>query len=295
MRLTGGARPVVPLRSGGAGPDGGITVTTLQDVLSDLADEQESLDAVVADLAPEQWEAPTPAKGWAVRDQIWHLAFFDEAARQAVSEPAAFVAGLAQVAEDPGGFERAAVEAGRRRPPAAVLATWRANRQAFQEAVSRQDPSTRAPWYGLQMSVMSMVTARLMETWTHGQDVVDGLGQVRQATDRLRHVAFIGCRSLPFAFQVRGRQPPAEPVRVELTLPSGAPFFYGPQGAADLVRGTALDFCLVATQRRHLDDVDLEIVGPVAAAWMPIAQAFAGPPGPGRRPGEYASARGRPT
>lgn len=262
-------------------------MTALPEVLADLGDEQVSLDVLVADLPSERWESPTPAKGWAVRDQIWHLAFFDETARRAVVEPEAFIADLQQVVEDFTGYERAAIEDGRRRSADDLLATWRVRRRAFHAAVAGRDPSTRIPWYGVQMSLVSLVTARLMETWAHGQDVVDGLGVVRQATDRLRHVAFIGWRSLPFAFQVRGRTPPSEPVRIELVLPSGAPVAFGPHDAVDRVSGSALDFCLVVTQRRHLDDVELAISGPVASAWMPIAQAFAGPPGPGRRPGEY--------
>lgn len=32
------------------------------------------------------------------------------------------------------------------------------------------------------------------------------------------------------------------------------------------------------TQRRHLDDVDLETVGEPASNWLSMVQAFAGPP-----------------
>jgi hypothetical protein len=48
-----------------------------------------------------------------------------------------------------------------------------------------------------------------------------------------------------------------------------------------------MDFCLVVTQRRHPDDTDLAIEGPLAEEWMAIAQAFAGPPGKGRAPGQF--------
>ena len=82
-----------------------------------------------------------------------------------------------------------------------------------------------------------------------------------------------------------GRPPPAEPVRVELRGPAGDEWTWGPADAGDRVRGPALDFCLVVTQRRHRDDVDLTVEGPVAEEWIAIAQAFAGPPGPGRRAG----------
>lgn len=41
------------------------------------------------------------------------------------------------------------------------------------------------------MSAVSSVTARLMETWAHGQDIADVLGVDRQPTARLRHIAHL--------------------------------------------------------------------------------------------------------
>ena len=149
------------------------------------------------------------------------------------------------------------------------------------------EPRARLPWYGPDMGVASFTTARLMETWAHGQDVADALGERREPTDRLRHVAQIGVRALPWSFTVHGRPVPDVPVRVELELPGGGGWTAGPEDAADLVRGSALDFCLVVTQRRHPADVDLTVRGPVAGEWMGLAQAFAGPPGTGRRPGQF--------
>jgi uncharacterized protein (TIGR03084 family) len=137
------------------------------------------------------------------------------------------------------------------------------------------------------MSAASSITARIMETWAHGQDVADALGVKRVPTDRLRHVAFIGARALPNSYQARGLPVPATPVRVELRAPGGDVWTFGPDDAADIVRGPALDFCLAVTQRRHLDDLDLERTGDVANEWLSIAQAFAGPPGPGRQPGQF--------
>jgi uncharacterized protein (TIGR03084 family) len=138
------------------------------------------------------------------------------------------------------------------------------------------------------MSPASFITARLMETWAHGLDVVDVVDGDRPDTDRLRHVAFIGVRARPYSYSVRGKSLPTAPVRVELGLPSGAALEFGDAGLPDVVRGTATDFCRVVTQRRHLADTNLEIHGPAAAEWMSIAQAFAGPPGEGRQPGEFA-------
>jgi uncharacterized protein (TIGR03084 family) len=127
-----------------------------------------------------------------------------------------------------------------------------------------------------------------METWAHGQDVADALGVVRTPTDRLRHVAHIGVRALPFSFALRGRPTPEVSVRVEVSGPSGAGWTWGPADAANRVSGPALDFCLLVTQRRHRDDLALRVEGPVAEEWVEIAQAFAGAPGAGRRAGQFA-------
>src|SRR5439155_25278615 len=109
----------------------------------------------------------------------------------------------------------------------------------------------------------------------------------RAPTDRLRHVAFIGARTMANSYQARGLPVPEVAVRVELVAPSGDSWAFGPEGVPDVVQGPALDFCLAVTQRRHLADLDLSLSGPVATEWLSIAQAFAGPPGSGRRPGQF--------
>ncbi len=131
-----------------------------------------------------------------------------------------------------------------------------------------------------------MASARLMETWAHGQDVADALAVPRTPTARLRHVARIGVRARDYAFAVRGLPAPSGEFRVELVPPDGGePWAYGPQDAADRITGPALDFCLLVTQRAHRADLALTATGPDADRWLDIAQAFAGPAGPGRAPG----------
>jgi uncharacterized protein (TIGR03084 family) len=128
------------------------------------------------------------------------------------------------------------------------------------------------------MGAKSFVTARLMETWAHGQDVADALGAERPATDRLRHIAQLGVITRGWTYVNRGVEPPAGDVRVELAAPSGEVWTWGPEDAAGRVTGPALDFCLVVTQRRHVDDTVLLVEGAVARDWLEKAQAFAGPP-----------------
>ncbi|MFI6815170.1 TIGR03084 family metal-binding protein [Nonomuraea sp. NPDC050328] len=250
-------------------------------LLADLRAETESLVEILRPLRAQDWETGTPAEGWTIRDQVAHLAWFDEAATRAVADPFGFRRSLASL--DPG-FVDTVTEDSRTLLPHEVLEWFLRARATMLETFATLAPRDRVPWYGPDMSAASFVTARLMETWAHGQDVADAAGVTRRPTARLRHVATIGFRAMPYGFAVRGLPVPTDPVRVELTLPDGTLWAAGPADAADVVRGPALDFCLLVTQRVHRSDTALDVTGPTADAWMDVAQAFAGPPGPGRPP-----------
>ncbi|HEY3008609.1 MAG TPA: TIGR03084 family metal-binding protein [Micromonosporaceae bacterium] len=255
----------------------------LAEILGDLAAESSDLDGLVAPLAEADWTRPTPSPGWTIGHQIAHLAWTDEVSREAAADPDAFKVRIVEAAEDPTGYvDRGAARA--LAPPTELLARWRAGRARLAEALTAAPAGVRLPWFGTTMSAASMATARVMETWAHGQDVADALGVARTPTARLRHVAHLGVRTLGHGFLIHGRQPPATPVRVELTGPAGEQWAYGPEDAADRVVGPALDFCLLVTQRRHRADLALVASGPVADEWLDVAQAFAGPPGAGREP-----------
>lgn len=262
--------------------------TALDEVIDDLEAEQAALGKVLAVLSVATWDTPTHAPGWLVRDQVSHLAFFDKAAALAITDAGAFAAEKAAALKAAAEMEGRYLARGRGMAPAGILDWWRTASGALIKAARTLDAQARLPWYGPDMSAVSFITARLMETWSHGLDVLDVAGGDRPDTDRLRHVAFLGVRTRNYSYMVRGLQAPSTPVRVELTLPSGDEWAVGDADAADVIRGTATDFCRVVTQRRHLADTDLEVRGPAAQEWMAIAQAFAGPPGGGRRPGEFA-------
>jgi uncharacterized protein (TIGR03084 family) len=263
----------------------GAVADPLTELFEDLHAEHEALDAVVALLPDDAWDSPTPAPGWRVRDQIGHLAYFDDTGRQAAVDPDAFIADRDRGLADLDAFSAQTERLGRELTGFMLLSAWRAARAAMLDALAdlaETDGSARLPWYGPPMSLRSFTTARLMETWAHGQDIVDGLGlpiDARPITDRLRHVAFLGCATRGWSYTVRGQTAPDAPVRVELSLPSGAMFTHGDAAdPVDTVRGTALDFCLVVTQRRNVADTGLSVVGPAAEEWMSIAQCFAGGP-----------------
>jgi uncharacterized protein (TIGR03084 family) len=256
-------------------------------VIDDLRREGEELDRLVEALDEGQWALATPAEGWTVAHQIAHLAWTDHSSLLAVTDQAAFEREVTKALAEPGDFVDNGAREGARKPPPELLADWRSRRAALDAALRAAPPGARFPWYGPPMATASMATARLMETWAHGLDVAEALGVTPEPTDRLRHIARLGVRTRDFAFGVHGQPVPFEEFRVELVSPSGEVWTYGPKDADDRVTGTALDFCLLVTQRAHRADLALRAEGPDADRWLDIAQAFAGPPGAGREPREH--------
>ena len=263
----------------------GVAQGDLKAITADLADEHADLDRLVAALDDSDWDLATPAVGWAVRDQISHLAYFDDAATLALTDPEAFlpisraVTSAMEAGEDP--MQEHLVK-GRSMTPSELLAWWRNARRSLLDAGVLTDPTCRVPWFGPPMGARSFLSARIMEVWAHGQDVADCLNIERAPTDRLRHVAHLGVGARPFSYLIRSLEPPVAPVRVELTSPNGTNWEWGPVDTDERVSGTALDFCLVVTRRRHVQTTNLVVSGRGALEWMGIAQSFAGPPGPER-------------
>ena len=251
----------------------------LDALLTDLQAEQADLRALVegADL-----DTATPAHPWDVRDAVAHLAGSDAEATKAATDPELFLAELPAIAQDIDGFLTGQLTSRRALAPEELVQSWQDGFDAMTAAFAGLAPGTKVPWYGPPMSPASFATARLMEYWAHGQDVVDGLGVTRTPTARLRHVCHLGVRTRGFSYVVRGLSLPEGDVRVELTAPDSSTWEWG--AGEDTVTGPALDFCLLVTQRRHRRDLALVAHGPLADSWLDVAQCFAGPPGPGREP-----------
>jgi len=251
-------------------------------MVGDLRAESDGLDALVAPLAADRWADPTPAPGWTIAHQIGHLLWTDRVAPTAATDEAGFAAVLKSASADPTGFVDAGAEELATLAPADLLTDWRATRARLHETLLTVPDGRKLPWFGPPMSAASMATARLMETWAHGLDVADALGVKRPATERLRSIAHIGVRTRDYAFAINNLTPPTEPFFVELRGPRGDTWSWGPPDAAQRVTGSAEDFCFLVTQRRPLAALDITAQGPDAQRWLGIAQAFAGPPGPGR-------------
>jgi len=259
----------------------------MKSLCKDLKDEQEALDAIVADLDEEKWNMITPFNDWSIKREICHLAYFDATARLAATDPEKFAHHVEELLKHFEDFDAYTTDDGMRLTAPELLGHWRKERSALLAALDHLDPKDRLPWYGPSMSARSFATARLMETWAHGQDVADALGIYRPVTERLYHVAMLGVVTFKWSFTTNQMEVPETEVRVELSGPSGQIWTWGPEGVENIVRGSAEDFCLVVIRRRDVADTDIVTEGDVAARWMMIAQAFAGPPEPSPKPGKF--------
>jgi uncharacterized protein (TIGR03084 family) len=260
-------------------------VNDLEALRSDLINEHDALDGVVNALSDEQWHLATASPGWDVADQIAHLTYFDGTAALAINDPDAFrssVEELVSAAVDRG-MDEATLGPSRSLSPLSLLERWRQNRATLAKSALMLEPSARVAWYGPSMSAKSFLNARLMETWAHGTDVAHALGTSLPATDRLRHIAHLGYITRQWSYTVRGDTVPDGTVRLELSSPRGETWIWGPDSADDVVRGHAEEFCLVATQRRHVSDTSIT-TGELGLHWLLRAQAFAGGASEGPRP-----------
>lgn len=259
-------------------------------ICRDLDAEYRELDDVVSKLDRTAWFRKTPFYGWTIFDEVAHIAFFDREALLSVNEPDRFRERSKIVLQDLMNHDHWPLfinpSLGAEHPDA-LLSIWRRTRSALLDQLGRMNTKNRIAWYGPDMGARSFATARLMETWAHGQDVFDTLHLKRTGTHRLRHVAHIGVTTLAWSFQLRNLPIPEVDIRIELDGPDGERWVWGNPDAITHVIGNAEDFCLVVTQRRNIADTSLKCQGDHVKKWLSIAQAFAGvpqnPPAPGER------------
>lgn len=259
---------------------------------ADFGAESEVLHKLIDTLTPADWARPTGFKGWTVRDVIAHLHFWNQAADLSLHDEAGFKALYAKVAEGrkTGSLrdaEDAILEGRAPRLEGRDLAEhWIQLARDIAGRWTHADPKARVVWAGPSMSVRSSITARHMETWAHGHEVFDLLGEVRVESDRIRNIVVLGVNTFGWTHKVRGLEPPAAMPRVVLKAPSGAVWDYGDESAGR-IEGSALGFAQTVTQTRNWRDTDLKAQGDAAIWWMEHAQCFAGapedPPAPGTR------------
>jgi len=255
----------------------------------DFRDESNALWNLLEPLAEEDFKQTTLFKDWTINHVIGHLHMWNWAADTSLTDPDAFHAWSAEawpVMAEQGirGYEEVWLDGLQGRK---LLDTWQEYYRDMTGRFAAADPKQRVKWVGPDMSVRSSITARLMETWAHGQEVYDLLGVKRVNADRIRNIAQLGINTFGWTFANRQEEPPGPVPQVRLLAPSGEVWTWNEDNTDDIVEGAAEEFCQVVTQTRSLGDTSLQVSGPVAERWMAVAQCFAGPvetpPAPGER------------
>ncbi|MFD3657532.1 TIGR03084 family metal-binding protein [Streptomyces sp. 24-1644] len=264
-------------------------MNTLEDVLKHLATDIDELAQLVEKIDDDAWSTATPAPGWTIADQIAHLTFVFHLARTAAAAPEEFKAVTEAAAGNFDGAVNAALKQFNSFPPQQLLARFRALGEASVEALAAVPAGQVVPWLVNPLPPVVLSCAGIMEVFAHGQDIADALGVRRGPTERLRNIVDFAWLTRDFGYESHGLTPPPEPFRFELTAPSGELWTVGPEDATETISGPAHDFCLLVTRRRHRDDLALAASGQEADRWLDIAQAYRGPAGQGRTPGQFAA------
>ena len=255
----------------------------------DFRDESEALYDLLAPLQEADFGRPTLFKEWTTNDILQHLHFFNDVAHLSLVDEVRYeqrFAELMRLRKDEGATLVSATDRmldglkGR-----ALADAWRDDYLAMSVRFAAADPKARVKWVGLEMSVLSSITARLMETWSHAQAIYDLLGIERVDADRIKNIAVLGINTFTWTFANRGEEVPAERPYLRLTAPSGAVWEWHDPSTSEMIEGSAAEFCQVVTQTRNIADTDLVVRGDVANRWMAVAQCFAGPPQPAPAPG----------
>ncbi len=245
----------------------------MREILSDLVAEQQSLDQFLQRVAIRDWERPTPAAGWSIRDTVSHLATFEEYAYNALAQGGSRQSEAAQYPNDEA-FTQAGVLPGRAMRAQDVIEWWRGARAKVIEELSRSQPTMRVPWFKSDMSARTFATARLMETWAHGLDIYSSLGEECEDTIRLRHIAWLAWKSLPYAFEYAGEEY-SQPVRIEVLGPQWSKWVFGPADTDQVIKGQAGEWCRVAVQRMDAGKAkSLKAQGEVAEMALRVARAY---------------------
>jgi len=242
----------------------------VRDILSDLVAEQQFLDQSLQRIPIKVWDLKTPNKPWTVRDTIAHLADFEELGADAIN-------GGERVREwqntsDLEASKKKAIQRGRAMRPQDVIEWWRGGRAKVVEPLSHMNGEDRINWIAGDMSARTFATFRLMETWMHGLDIYATLGIEVEDTPRIRHICWLGWKTLPYAFKEAGED--YEPVRVEVIGPGYSRWIYGPENTDQLIKGSASDWARIVVRRAKPKDTRLKVTGEHAETAIQVARAY---------------------
>ena len=261
----------------------------------DFKNECDALYEVIRLLSNEDLKQKTGFKEWTINNIIGHLHTWNIAANRSLTSDSEFAnyVSLFNVEyskrQKMSDFENVFLEG---REGQDLIELWHKFYPEMSNRFKEADPKKRVKWMGPDMSVKSSITARLMETWAHGQAVYDILGIVRKNQDHIKNITVLGNNTFKWCYTVHGKKVPSIVPHLKLTAPSGEIWTFNDVSNDDLIEGNAEDFCQVVTQVRNIADVNLNVVGEIANEWMSIAQCFAGPPEQPPKPGaRFSSTR----
>jgi len=252
----------------------------MREILSDLVAEEQALDQFLQRVHEREWSLPTPARGWSIMDTVCHLAYSETFAAEVIER--------GQIAIDEANFTglddwmNRGIIAGRGKRYQGVIEWWRNGRASVVDALSRMLSTETIPWLIMPMGAKTFATTRLAETWTHGLDVKAAMeGRItlaedeedpRDDTPRLRHVAWLAHRTLPYAFEQAGEEFPEGGIRVELMGPKYARWVYGPPDAENVIKGIAGEWCRVAVNWLDPSESGLKAEGDAAEAALQVVR-----------------------
>ena len=251
----------------------------MDEFVAALAEQQAELRDLLAGLEPSAWSRPSRCEGWTAGDVVLHVAQTNEMAIASVE--GRFAEFLTEAGRDlaPAADvdEGAARMVEKERGPAgdALRDRYVEGAETLRTLLDVGDPHARVQWVAGELSLRTLTVTRLAETWIHTGDVADALGRELEAGERLRHIARLAWRTLPYAFGRAGRTL-AGPVAFELRGPSGDRWdFTSDERAVTTIRGDGVELCLVAARRAAPSETGLTGDGPDVDAVLDLVRTYA--------------------
>ncbi len=259
-----------------------ITYTT-DELIEDFTRLQKEIYTKVESLTEEQWAQPSFAVTWSNLDSLGHLVYFDEVMSLAFENPTAFM----RLKDNYSGNEIALMDFHIRRfrqlGAQNTIEAFKLNHDKLKASFKFRDPNSPIKWFGPDMKPETAIISRVMEYWAHSQDIYDALGFRREASKATIYIAELGVKTFKWSFKINNLNEPLGKLFVKLDF-SGQTIEIGDNAASNKITGDISEFCLLVTQRRNINDLNLQASGEEAEAFLKITQCFAGQKGLGRKP-----------
>lgn len=251
----------------------------MEEILAALEAQEAELDALICPVDDAAWMKPSRCEGWAVSDVMLHLAQTNEMAIGSLT--GTFDATLRRLTEglrpssdidDGAGLM---VDKERGAPSSVLYGRWRAGVDDLMALFWKANERDRVHWVAGALSIYTLATTRLAETWIHTGDVASAVGVTLRPPERLEHIVRLAWRTLPYAFMRAGREMVGT-VDFDLIGTAGHTWrFEHAEPSATVVRGTAADLCAVAGQRAKASETSLTAEGPDAEDVLDLVRTFA--------------------